>query len=46
VHGEDRIQRRDLVIAKSHADKPGAMVQVQLKKLALPVGDVVPAGVQ
>ena len=31
VHGEDRIQRRYLVIAQGHADKPGAVVQVQLK---------------
>jgi YVTN family beta-propeller protein len=31
VHGEDRIQRRYLVIARGHADKPGAVVQVQLK---------------
>jgi hypothetical protein len=31
VHGEDRIQRRYLVIAQGHANKPGAVVQVQLK---------------
>jgi YVTN family beta-propeller protein len=31
VHGEDRIQRRYLVIAEGHADKPGHVVQVQLK---------------
>jgi len=31
VHGEDRIQQRYLVIAQGHADKPGAVVQVQLK---------------
>ena len=31
VHGEDRIQRRYLVIAEGHADKPGHIVQVQLK---------------
>jgi hypothetical protein len=31
VRGEDRIQRRYLVIAQGHADKPGAVVQVQLK---------------
>jgi hypothetical protein len=30
VHGEDKIQRRYLVIAQGHADKPGAVVQVQL----------------
>ncbi len=31
VHGEDKIQRRYLVIAEGHADKPGSIVQVQLK---------------
>jgi YVTN family beta-propeller protein len=31
VHGEDKIQRRFLVIAEGHADKPGPVVQVQLK---------------
>jgi YVTN family beta-propeller protein len=31
VHGEDNIVRRYLVIAKGHADKPGRIVQVQLK---------------
>ena len=31
VQGEDRIQRRYLVIAEGHADKPGHIVQVQLK---------------
>src|SRR3954451_14156918 len=31
VHGEDHIQRRYLVIAKGPADKPGPVVQVQLK---------------
>jgi YVTN family beta-propeller protein len=31
VHGEDDIVRRYLVIAKGHADKPGRVVQVQLK---------------
>jgi YVTN family beta-propeller protein len=31
VHGEDKIQRRYLVIAQGHADKPGRVVQVQLK---------------
>jgi hypothetical protein len=31
VHGEDRIQQRYLVIAEGHPDKPGAVVQVQLK---------------
>ena len=31
VHGENRIQRRYLVIAEGPADKPGAVVQVQLK---------------
>jgi len=31
VHGEDRIERRYLVIAEGHADKPGGVVQVQLK---------------
>jgi YVTN family beta-propeller protein len=31
VHGEDHIQRRYLVIAKGRADKPGPVVQVQLK---------------
>jgi hypothetical protein len=31
VHGEDRIQRRYLVIAEGHADKPGHVVQAQLK---------------
>ena len=31
VHGEDNIQRRYLVIAEGHADKPGPIVQEQLK---------------
>jgi hypothetical protein len=31
VRGEDKIQRRYLVIAQGHADKPGPVVQVQLK---------------
>ena len=31
VHGEDKIQRRYLVIAEGRADKPGPIVQVQLK---------------
>jgi YVTN family beta-propeller protein len=31
VHGEDKIQRRYLVIAEGHADKPGPIVQVQLR---------------
>jgi YVTN family beta-propeller protein len=31
VHGEDNIQRRYLVIATGRADKPGPVVQVQLK---------------
>src|SRR6202022_464429 len=31
VHGEDKIQRRYLVVAKGRADKPGPVVQVQLK---------------
>jgi hypothetical protein len=31
VHGEDKIERRYLVIAEGHADKPGPIVQVQLK---------------
>jgi len=31
VHGEDKIQRRYLVIAQGHADKPGPVVQVQSK---------------
>ncbi len=31
VHGEDKIQRRFLVIAEGHADQPGSIVQVQLK---------------
>jgi YVTN family beta-propeller protein len=31
VRGEDNIVRRYLVIAKGHADKPGPVVQVQLK---------------
>jgi YVTN family beta-propeller protein len=31
VHGEDKIQRRYLVIAQGRADKPGPIVQVQLK---------------
>jgi YVTN family beta-propeller protein len=31
VHGEDKIQRRFLVIAEGHADKPGPVVQAQLK---------------
>jgi hypothetical protein len=30
---EDKIQRRNLVIAAGHPDKPGPMVQVQLKTL-------------
>ncbi len=31
VHGEDNIARRYLVIAEGHADKPGRIVQAQLK---------------
>src|ERR1700675_2647433 len=31
VHGEDKIQRRYLVIADGHADKPGPIGQIQLK---------------
>jgi YVTN family beta-propeller protein len=31
VRGEDQIRRRYLVIAQGHPDKPGAVVQVQLK---------------
>jgi YVTN family beta-propeller protein len=31
VHGEHKIERRYLVIAEGHADKPGLVVQVQLK---------------
>jgi YVTN family beta-propeller protein len=31
VHGEDSIRRRYLVIAEDHPDKPGPVVQVQLK---------------
>ncbi|MEA2888082.1 MAG: hypothetical protein QOD11_2442 [Bradyrhizobium sp.] len=31
VHGEDNIQRRYLVIAEGRADKPGHIVQTQLK---------------
>jgi YVTN family beta-propeller protein len=31
VHGEDNIQRRYLVIAEGRADKPGPIVQTQLK---------------
>jgi YVTN family beta-propeller protein len=31
VHGEDKIQRRYLVILKGQPDKPGPIVQVQLK---------------
>jgi YVTN family beta-propeller protein len=31
VHGEDEIQRRYLVIAAGHPDRPGQIVQVQLK---------------
>ena len=31
VHGEDKIQRRYLVIAAGHPDKPGRIVQVPLK---------------
>ncbi|MGZ3349245.1 MAG: YncE family protein [Xanthobacteraceae bacterium] len=31
VHGEDKIQRRYLVIAEGRADKPGHVVQVQLR---------------
>jgi YVTN family beta-propeller protein len=31
VHGEDNIQRRYLIIAEGRADKPGPVVQVQLK---------------
>ena len=31
VHGEDKIQRRYLVIAQGRADKPGPIVQLQLK---------------
>jgi hypothetical protein len=43
---EDRNQQSDPVIAEGYADRIGVMVQVQLKKLALPVGDGVPAGSQ
>jgi hypothetical protein len=31
VHGEGQIERRYLVIAQGHADKPGHVVQVQFK---------------
>jgi YVTN family beta-propeller protein len=31
VHGEDSIRRRYLVIAEGHPDKPGPVVQLQLK---------------
>ena len=31
VRGEDKNQRRYLVIAQGRADKPGPVVQVQLK---------------
>jgi YVTN family beta-propeller protein len=31
VHGEDKLQRRYLVIAEGRADKPGRIVQTQLK---------------
>jgi hypothetical protein len=31
VQGEDRIQRRYLMIAEGPADKPGAVVQARLK---------------
>jgi YVTN family beta-propeller protein len=31
VHGEDKIQQRYLVIAEGHADRPGRVVEVQLK---------------
>ena len=31
VRGEDNIQRRYLVIAEGHADKPGPIVQMQLR---------------
>src|SRR2546421_3920613 len=31
VHGEDKIQRRYLVIAEGHADMPGRVVQMELK---------------
>jgi hypothetical protein len=34
------------VIAEGHAYEPNVMVQLKLKKLALPVGSVVPAGSQ
>ena len=37
VHGEDKIVRRGLVIAQARADKPGPIVQAQLKQRALPV---------
>jgi hypothetical protein len=37
VHGEDKIQRRHLVIAAGHPDKPGRIAQVQLKSQTLPV---------
>jgi hypothetical protein len=44
-HGEEGIRRRDPVIAEGHAEKPGAVVQVQLKKWRCRSdGDVVPAG--
>ena len=36
VHGEDKIQRRYLVIAEGHPDKPARIVQVQLKTQTLP----------
>jgi hypothetical protein len=31
VHGEDNMPRRHLVIAEGRADKPGRVVQVQLR---------------
>jgi hypothetical protein len=36
VHGEDKIPRRHLVIAAGHPDKPGRIVQVQLKSQTPP----------
>jgi len=31
VQGEQQTPRRDLAIAEGHADKPGPVMQVQLK---------------
>jgi YVTN family beta-propeller protein len=36
VHGEDKIQPRYLVIAAGHPDRPGRIVQAQLKSQTLP----------